>query len=106
MADLIMQQVIESDVPIEEDNKILSISNMSLNTLYILSDRKTIKTKNGEAIIATLTNFRDHTDNSVVFLPRSLIRKVENIDSDVYVVILGKVQKGAYSIWDIRVQQC
>jgi len=106
MADLIMQQVIDSDVPIEEDNKILSISNMSLNTLYILSDRKTIKTKNGEAIIATLTNFRDHTDNSVVFLPRSLIRKVENIDSDVYVVILGKVQKGAYSVWDIRVQQC
>ena len=106
MADLIMQQVIESDVPIEEDNKILSISNMSLNTLYILSDRKTIKTKNGEAIIATLTNFRDHTDNSVVFLPRSLIRKVENIDSDVYVVILGKVAKGAYSVWDIRVQQC
>ena len=102
----IMQSVIDNDVPTKEDNKILSISNMSLNILYILSDRKMIKTKNGETMIATLTNFRDHTDNAVVFLPRSLVKKVENIASDVYVVILGKIQRGAYNIWDIRVQQC
>ena len=105
MADLIMQQVIDNDIPEQEDNKILSVSNMSLNTLYILSDRKIINTKNGKTMIGTLTNFRDHTDNAVVFLPKSLVRRVENIDSDVYIVIMGKVQKGTYNVWDIRVQK-
>ena len=104
MSDAIVQEVIDGDIPTKNDNKILSISNMKINTLYILSDRKRIATRNGDATIGTFTDV--NTDEfDVVFLPKSLIRKVENCDNNYHIVIVGKVQMGGYQTWDIRVRK-
>ena len=104
MSDSTVQDIIDGDIPTKNDNKILSISNMKTNTLYMLSDRKRIATRNGDAMIGTFTDVNTD-ENDVVFLPKSLIRKVENCDNNYHIVIVGKVQMGNYKTWDIRVRK-
>ena len=106
MADLLMKAIIDEDSFTESNtntNKILSIAEMKLKNIYILSNRRMISTKNGSTMIATLKDYETR-EEFTTFIPGSLMKKT-NYDNDSYIVILGKKKVNNYHIWDIRVRK-
>ena len=100
MTDL-MQTIIDDNSNVETDGKILAISEMKLNNIYILSNRKNITTRSGTAMIASLQDYETREITPAVFILGSLIKKID-YEEDVYIVILGKKKINNYFMWDIR----